>query len=80
MGLGDRETEARVALRRRQGHSVGEVFLLCVSNRVPVGPKDRSCRKEKGKGQVDRVSGLLSQVLGFNKRIGGSQGIPECPL
>lgn len=50
MSLGPGETEARVALRRRQGHSGGEVFLLCLSSPVPVGLEDRSCRKGEGKG------------------------------
>lgn len=50
MNLGPGETEAWVALRQRQGHSGGEVFLFCLSSPVPVGLEDRSYRKGEGKG------------------------------
>lgn len=67
MSLGPGETEARVALRRRQGHSGVEAFLLCLSSPVPVGLEDRSCRKGEGKGTgVGQGLGTDDRVLGFN--------------
>lgn len=63
MSLGPGETEARVALRRRQGHSGGEVFLLCLSSPVPVGLEDRSCRKGEGK-RTGVGQGLRTDELG----------------
>lgn len=78
-GLGAGETEAWVALRRRQGHSGTEVFLLVSRARFPSARRIGALGGD-GMGQVDWGAGLLNSVLGSSKRICGSQGIPGCPL